>query len=110
MNYDFFISSLDDHNQESILLSEKIKPKEVIYVCEDEEKSINRLEALKEFYKEKFPKIIFNSIIIKNINLKEIIGELEKYLKKKCIVNLSASDKVLNIILMHINPITYPNA
>ncbi|WP_238906308.1 DUF1887 family CARF protein [Clostridium sp. YIM B02506] len=102
MNYDFFISSLDDHNQESILLSEKIKPKEVIYICENEEKSINRLEALKEFYKEKFPKIIFNSIIIKNINLKEIIGELEKYLKKKCIVNLSASDKILNIILMHI--------
>lgn len=102
MNYDFFISSLDDHNQESILLSERLKPKEVIYICENEEKSINRLRALEDFYKEKFPNIIFNSIIIKSIDLKEIVGELEKYLKKKCIINLSASDKILNIILMHI--------
>ena len=102
MNYDFFINSLDDHNQESILLCEKLKPKEVIYICENEEKNINRLNALKDFYKEKFPKIIFNSIIIRNINLKEIVESLDKYLKRKCIINLSAQDKILNIILMHI--------
>ena len=37
MNYDFIITILDEHNESSILLAEKLKPKEIIYLYKKDE-------------------------------------------------------------------------
>lgn len=102
MKYDFLISYLDSHNQEGILLSEKLKPREIIYIYENGEKSSNKLDALRVFYKEKFPEMIFNSIELKEISPKEVIERLSNYIKGKSVINLAGSNRLLNIILTHI--------
>ena len=54
MNYDFIITILDEHNESSILLAEKLKPKEIIYLYKKDEE-LKVLNSLRQFYFTKFP-------------------------------------------------------
>lgn len=77
MNYDFIIAILDEHNESSILLTEKLNPKETIYLykCDDELKILN---PLKQFYLNKFPACNFRDEKLD----KDIIFSIESIIKE----------------------------
>lgn len=77
MNYDFIITILDEHNESSILLVEKLKSKEIIYLYKkDGELAI--LNSLRQFYRNKFPKCEFQEQKLG----KDIISSIEEIFKK----------------------------
>ncbi|PVE15081.1 DUF1887 domain-containing protein [Clostridium perfringens] len=77
MNYDFIITILDEHNESSILLAEKLKPKEIIYLYKKDEE-LKVLNSLKQFYLNKFPNCNFSDEKLG----KDTISSIEEIIKK----------------------------
>ncbi|MDM0633456.1 DUF1887 family CARF protein [Clostridium perfringens] len=77
MNYDFIITILDEHNESSILLAEKLKPKEIIYLYKKDEE-LKVLNSLRQFYLNKFPNCNFSDEKLG----KDIISSIEEFIKR----------------------------
>nr|WP_198615375.1 DUF1887 family CARF protein [Clostridium perfringens]MBI6021335.1 DUF1887 family protein [Clostridium perfringens] len=77
MNYDFIITILDEHNESSILLAEKLKPKEIIYLYKKDEE-LKVLNSLRQFYLNKFPNCNFSDEKLG----KDIISFIEEIIKR----------------------------
>ncbi|MGU8577862.1 Card1-like endonuclease domain-containing protein [Clostridium perfringens] len=99
MNYDFIITILDEHNESSILLAEKLKPKEIIYLYKKDEE-LKVLNSLKQFYLNKFPKCTFNDEKLG----KDTISSMEEIVKrmksKNVAICLNQGDKK-DILIMY---------
>ncbi|MDV5107149.1 DUF1887 family CARF protein [Clostridium perfringens] len=77
MNYDFIITILDEHNESSILLVEKLKPKEIIYLYKKDEE-LKVLNSLRQFYLNKFPNCNFSDEKLG----KDTISSIEEIIKR----------------------------
>ncbi|EOU1137465.1 Card1-like endonuclease domain-containing protein [Clostridium perfringens] len=77
MNYDFIITILDEHNESSILLAEKLKPKEIIYLYKKDEE-LKVLNSLRQFYLNKFPNCNFSDEKLG----KDTISSIEEIIKR----------------------------
>lgn len=77
MNYDFIITILDEHNESSILLAEKLKPKEIIYLYKKDEE-LKVLNSLRQFYLNKFPNCNFSDEKLE----KDTISSIEEIIKR----------------------------
>ena len=77
MNYDFIITILDEHNESSILLAEKLKPKEIIYLYKKDEE-LKVLNSLRQFYLNKFPNCNFSDEKLR----KDTISSIEEIIKR----------------------------
>lgn len=77
MNYDFIIMILDEHNESSILLAEKLKPKEIIYLYKKDEE-LKVLNSLRQFYLNKFPNCNFSDEKLG----KDTISSIEEIIKR----------------------------
>ena len=77
MNYDFRITILDEHNESSILLAEKLKPKEIIYLYKKDEE-LKVLNSLRQFYLNKFPNCNFSDEKLG----KDTISSIEEIIKR----------------------------
>ncbi|EPB8220744.1 DUF1887 family CARF protein [Clostridium perfringens] len=77
MNYDFIITILDEHNESSILLAEKLKPKEIIYLYK-KDKELKVLNSLRQFYLNKFPNCNFSDEKLG----KDTISSIEEIIKR----------------------------
>lgn len=99
MNYDFIITILDEHNESSILLAEKLKPKEIIYLYKKDEE-LKVLNSLRQFYLNKFPNCNFSDEKLG----KDIISSIEEIIKrmksKNIAICLNQGDKK-DILIMY---------
>lgn len=99
MNYDFIITILDEHNESSILLAEKLKPKEIIYLYKKDEE-LKVLNSLRQFYLNKFPNCNFSDEKLE----KDIISSIEEIIKrmksKNTAICLNQGDKK-DILIMY---------
>ena len=99
MNYDFIITILDEHNESSILLAEKLKPKEIIYLYKKDEE-LKVLNSLRQFYLNKFPNCNFSDEKLG----KDIISSIEEIIKrmksKNTAICLNQGDKK-DILIMY---------
>lgn len=77
MNYDFIITILDEHNESSILLAEKLKPKEIIYLYKKDEE-LKVLNSLRQFYLNKFSNCNFSDEKLG----KDTISSIEEIIKR----------------------------
>ncbi|MGU9064703.1 Card1-like endonuclease domain-containing protein [Clostridium perfringens] len=77
MNYDFIITILDEHNESSILLAEKLEPKEIIYLYKKDEE-LKVLNSLRQFYLNKFPNCNFSDEKLG----KDTISSIEEIIKR----------------------------
>ncbi|EOU2072653.1 DUF1887 family protein [Clostridium perfringens] len=77
MNYDFIITILDEYNESSILLAEKLKPKEIIYLYKKDEE-LKVLNSLRQFYLNKFPNCNFSDEKLG----KDTISSIEEIIKR----------------------------
>jgi hypothetical protein len=100
MNFEVLINLFDDHNEASILLTEKYKPKEVIFLCEEEKEG--QLDKLREYYKTRFDFVQFKSIIFNNFQLDELDKFIRRYKDSNSLINLTSGRKIDCLILYQI--------
>lgn len=99
MNYDFIITILDEHNESSILLAEKLKPKEIIYLYKKDEE-LKVLNSLKQFYLNKFPKCTFNDEKLGKDTISSIEEIIKRMKSKNVAICLNQGDKK-DILIMY---------
>lgn len=99
MEVELLINLIDEHNEGSILATKKFKPKEVLFLYEEKNKNI--LEAIKEYYQEKFPLIEFNAIKINEGDVEKLEGIIKSNKEKKILVNLTGGSRVNSLILLN---------
>ncbi|MDK0619072.1 DUF1887 family CARF protein [Clostridium perfringens] len=99
MNYDFIITILDEHNESSILLAEKLKPKEIIYLYKKDEE-LKVLNSLKQFYLNKFPNCNFSDEKLGKDTISSIEEIIKKIKSKNVAICLNQGDKK-DILIMY---------
>lgn len=98
MAIDLLINIFDSHNESSILLAEKYKPKNVLFFYLDGSEAY-QLERFKKYYEEKFNESIFNYKRINLDNPEEINSLIKEYKGNENIFNLT-SGKSLAVIMI----------
>ena len=99
MNYDFIITILDEHNESSILLAEKLKPKEIIYLYKKDEE-LKVLNSLKQFYLNKFPNCNFSDEKLGKDTISSIEEIIKRMKSKNTAICLNQGDKK-DILIMY---------
>lgn len=99
MNYDFIITILDEHNESSILLAEKLKPKEIIYLYKKDEE-LKVLNSLRQFYLNKFPNCIFSDEKLGKDTTSSIEEIIKRMKSKNTAICLNQGDKK-DILIMY---------
>lgn len=100
MNYDFIITILDEHNESSILLAEKLKPKEIIYLYKKDEE-LKVLNSLRQFYLNKFPNCNFSDEKLGKDTISSIEEIIKRMKSKNTAICLNQGDKK-DILIMYI--------
>ena len=99
MNYDFIITILDEHNESSILLAEKLKPKEIIYLYKKDEE-LKFLNSLRQFYLNKFPNCNFSDEKLGKDTISSIEEIIKRMKSKNTAICLNQGDKK-DILIMY---------
>ncbi|WP_255993986.1 Card1-like endonuclease domain-containing protein [Clostridium perfringens] len=99
MNYDFIITILDEHNESSILLAEKLKPKKIIYLYKKDEE-LKVLNSLRQFYLNKFPNCNFSDEKLGNDTISSIEEIIKRMKSKNTAICLNQGDKK-DILIMY---------
>lgn len=99
MSYDFIIAILDEHNESSILMTEKFKPKEILYLYKKDEE-LKVLSSLKQFYLNKFPKCSFKDEKLNKDIIYSFNNILKKFKDKKVALCLNQGNKK-DILIMY---------
>ena len=101
MNVDILINQLGEHNESNILATKNFKPKKVIFIYEEKDKSL--CENIKKYYLESFKNISFEEIQINEGEVDKIIDLISKYKNKDAIINLTCGNKLNTIVLATIS-------
>lgn len=100
MNFEVLINLFDDHNESSILLTEKYRPKEVIFLYEKEKEG--QVDKLREYYKTRFALVQFKSKIFSSFQLEELDQFVRRYKDSNSLINLTSGKKINCLILYQI--------
>lgn len=101
MNVDILINQLGEHNESNILATKNLKPKKVIFIYEEKDKSL--CENIKKYYLESFKNISFEKIQINEGEVDKIIDLINMYKNKEAIINLTCGNKLNTIALATIS-------
>lgn len=101
MNVDILINQLGEHNESNILATKNLKPKKVIFIYEEKDKSL--CENIKKYYLESFKNISFEKIQINEGQIYKIIDLINMYKNKEAIINLTCGSKLNTIALATIS-------
>lgn len=96
MDVDLIINILDDHNEASILMTEKYKPKKVLFFY-DESQGIRQVNRVKRYYSKKFPKCEFLCEKIDICNYQNIENLIPK--GENLLLNLTSGQKLTTLII-----------
>ena len=95
MHCDILINFVGNNNEESVLCTEYMKPKEAVFIYKDNDK----IENLKKYFMHTYPNIIFTGIKMdNNRKINEIIG---KCMGKNVIIDISAADKSVSLEVLY---------
>lgn len=98
MEFDFLINIFDSHNEASILLTEKYKPKNILFFYIKDEHLVH-LEKLKNYYNEKFSEINFEYKKLDIKNPSEIEKIITTYGGKNGLCNITGGKKLVSLIV-----------
>ena len=98
MEFDLLINIFDLHNEASILLTEKYKPKNVLFFYMTSSEII-QLEKLKIYYKEKFPMCKFDYKKLDIDSPREIESAINSYENMKGVCNLTSGKKLATLMI-----------
>lgn len=89
MDYELIINFLNEHNDASILLTQKYKPKEVLFLYKA--KDLTTLNSIESYYKDNFSGCFLKECV-DNKRLEELEKIILKYKNKKPLLNLACDD------------------
>ena len=95
---DLLISIFDGHNEASILLTEKYKPKKILFFYLTN-KEVYQLTKFKEYYKSKFPDVEFYYENFNINNPRDVEDIIIKYKANKNILNVTSGKKVALLMI-----------
>lgn len=95
------ITQLDEHNEVNIIITEKLRPREVIFLYRENED--NLMNSITKYYEKNF-----KDIKIKKVNINE--GDIDKLisicnevkLNNEVIINLTGGSRINSLILLNI--------
>lgn len=95
MHCDILINFVGSNNEESVLCTEYMKPKEAVFIYKDNDK----IENLKKYFMHTYPNIKFTEI--KMEDYKKISEITEKYMGKNAIIDISTADKSISLEVLY---------
>ena len=98
MEFDLLINIFDSHNEASILLTEKYKPKNILFFYMNSQEEV-QLEKLKEYYKEKFPVCKFDYQKLDLNNPSSIEDVITSYRGLEGVCNLTSGKKLVTLMV-----------
>lgn len=98
MTFDLLINIFDEHNEASILLTEKYKPKNILFFYTENFEKI-QLEKLKKYYNEKFPSCIFEYKRLSIDNPSSIENIITSYEGMEAVCNLTSGKKLCTLMV-----------
>lgn len=98
MTFDLLINIFDEHNEASILLTEKYKPKNILFFYTENFEKI-QLEKLKRYYNEKFPSCIFEYKRLSIDNPCSIERVITSYEGMEAVCNLTSGKKLCTLMV-----------
>ena len=98
MTFDLLINIFDEHNEASILLTEKYKPKNILFFYTENFEKI-QLEKLKRYYNEKFPSCIFEYKRLSIDNPCSIERIITSYEGMEAVCNLTSGKKLCTLMV-----------
>lgn len=99
MIFNTLICLFDNHNEVNVLLAEKFKVKNLVFICTECECDVAR--ELKNTYSKIIPNCLVNFEIIKIGNIKEVFNILDKY--RNTLINLAGGDRLTALMLFKIS-------
>ena len=98
MKFDLLINIFDAHNEASILLTEKYKPKNVLFFYMNSYE-IKQIEKLKAYYDEKFPNCKFDYQKLDVDNPSSIESVITSYKGLEGVYNLTSGKKLVTLMI-----------
>lgn len=98
MEIDILINQLDEHNEGSILITDKYMPKEVYFILDSEDNG--EMQGIRQYYEEKFQDIILKEFIINEGDSEQIEKFITSISNKKVKVNLTGGSRINSLMLL----------
>ena len=98
MQIDILFNQLDRHNEANILATKRFNPKEVVFICNENDKAL--IDSLKKYYETYLPKIIFKNIAVQEGDLQSLSRIINH--NKNVIVNLTGGSRINSLELLNI--------
>ncbi|MGL4739638.1 MAG: Card1-like endonuclease domain-containing protein [Sarcina sp.] len=98
MEFDLLINIFDVHNEASILLTEKYKPKNILFFYRKDEEKVG-VENLRQYYLEKFPSCSFKFEKLDIDNTKSIESAITQYEGIQGLCNLTSGKKLVTLMV-----------
>ena len=98
MKFDLLINIFDAHNEASIILTEKYKPKNVLFFYMNSYE-VKQIEKLKRYYNEKFPKCKFDYKKLEVDNPSSLEDAITSYQGLDGVCNLTSGKKLVTLMV-----------
>lgn len=98
MNFDLLINIFDAHNEASILLTEKYRPKNILFFYMNSYE-VKQIEKLKRYYDEKFPGCKFDYQKLEVDNPSSIEDAITSYEGLEGVCNLTSGKKLVTLMV-----------
>ena len=98
MKFDLLINIFDAHNEASILLTEKYRPKNILFFYMNSYE-VKQIEKLKGYYKEKFPECEFDYKKLEVDNPSSIENAITSYEGLEGVCNLTSGKKLVTLMV-----------
>ena len=93
------VNLLDIHNEGSLIAVDKLKPHKVIYIKNND--IIDLYDEVEDYYKEKYPNIILESIDIDEGDINSIYSLLKDLDRESTIINITGGKRINSLILLN---------
>ena len=100
MEIDILVNQLDSHNEANILATKRFNPKEVVFICNENDKSL--IDSLKKYYETYLPQIIFKNIAVQEGDSQSLSRIINDNKNKNVIVNLTGGSRINSLELLNI--------
>ncbi|GAA0086146.1 Card1-like endonuclease domain-containing protein [Clostridium sp. MB05] len=100
MSVDILVNQLDEHNQSSILVAKKFKPKEVLFIYDKKDEDL--MNSLQDYYLKYEPLVIFERRCISEGNIEELEKVININKNKDILINLTGGSRINSLILLDI--------
>lgn len=96
------ICFLDEFNGPNVYACINLKPKNIVFICEEREELKETFQALEEYLWSKLPFSKIEIQIIKRVNYENLSNIINQHNRETTVLNISNGDRLLNLLAVKI--------